>query len=402
MKRICLIFLSASLAIFLFSAKRNESIYQRSPQVAPPISSHQNMNIETDFGKMPISFIPNTGQMDEHVAYYVQGKDTAIYFTPGGITFALTGPAESNAAIEMPVSKKPITGIGRTQAKGERVVSTRWVVKLEFVDADMDVEPVGETQTGGVICYFRGRPDAWQTGIPAYSRIIYRDLWPNIDLVYYGTVNRLKYEFIVHPGADPSKIRLAYRGAESVLVDENGYLQVRTPAGGISDDVPLAYQDIGGERVNISLAYQLGASAGLYGFEVGAYDRSQTLVLDPAVLIYCGFIGGSSEDSGSGIAVDGSGNAYVTGYTGSLEATFPEAVGPDLTFNDSFDAFVAKINAAGTALVYCGYLGGSGDDFGSGIAVDGSGNAYVTGNTNLHGGHLPGDRRSGPDSKWRC
>ncbi len=379
MKRTCLNLLGASLAIFLFSANRNESSWQRSPQVAPTIPGNQNIKTETYFGKMPLVFIPNQGQVDEQVAYYVQGKDTAIYFTPGGITFALTEQAESNTPIHRLAPKRSTPEISSAAPKEEKPTTTRWVVKLEFIGADKNVKPLGEAETGGVVSYFRGRPNAWQTGIPTYSRIIYRNLWPDIDLVYYGTVNRLKYEFIAHPGADPSKIRLAYRGAESVLVDENGRLQVRTPAGGISDDAPLAYQDLGGERVIVSLAYQLGASAGLYGFEVGAYDRSQTLVLDPAFLIYCGYIGGSSDDSGSGIAVDGSGNAYVTGYTGSLEATFPVAVGPDLTFNDNFDAFVAKINAAGTALVYCGYLGGSGDDYGSGIAVDGSGNAYVTG-----------------------
>ncbi len=103
-------------------------------------------------------------------------------------------------------------------------------------------------------------------------------------------------------------------------------------------------------------------------------------MLDPAVFVYAGYIGGSSTDVGNAIAVDGSGNAYVTGYTASTDATFPVTVGPDLTFNGrDFDAFVAKVNAAGTALDYCGYIGGSTNDFGNGIAVDSSGNAYVTG-----------------------
>ena len=121
-------------------------------------------------------------------------------------------------------------------------------------------------------------------------------------------------------------------------------------------------------------------------------------------LVYCGYIGGSGDDYGWGIAVDSSGNAYVTGQTYSdhfTEATFPVTVGPDLTYNGGGDdAFVAKVNAAGTALVYCGYIGGSGDDDGYGIAVDSSGNAYVTGYTNPPD-HVPGDRRAGPDLQRR-
>ncbi len=363
--------------------------------IAPALVSAK---ADAAYGKMPLYFIPNQGQLDKQVAYYVQGKDKTIYFTEDGITLALTkAPAHSE-----------VSGFPRrntTLPPGAEGGAERWVVKLDFVGANPDVEPVGQDETGGVISYFKGNPEEWRTGLPTYSKIVYPGLWPGIDLVYHGTVNRLKYEFIVHPGADPSKIRLAYRGAESVFVDKDGRLQISTPAGGFSDDVPLAYQEVRGDRVGVPLAYKLGAademnehddlnramddsakenpgkSAQFYGFEVGAYDHAQTLVLDPAILAYCGYIGGSGSDSGRGIAVDGSGNAYVTGSTSSTEATFPVAVGPDLTQNGGNDAFVAKVNAAGTGLVYCGYIGGSGagGDYGNGIAVDGSGNAYVTG-----------------------
>jgi hypothetical protein len=119
----------------------------------------------------------------------------------------------------------------------------------------------------------------------------------------------------------------------------------------------------------------------VYGFEVGEYDRSMLLVLDPAILVYCGYIGGSSADLGYGIAVDGSGNAYIAGYAFSTQASFPVLYGPDVTHNGDVDAFVAKVNASGTMLLYCGYIGGSEFDTGYGIAVDGSGNAYIAGYT---------------------
>ncbi len=133
-------------------------------------------------------------------------------------------------------------------AKERRPRAENWVVKLDFVGANADVKPVGEEKTGGVISYFKGKPADWKAGLPTYSRIVYRELWPGIDLAYSGTSNRLKYEFIVHPGADPSRVRLAYRGVEGISVDEEGRLEVKTPAGGFKDDVPVAYQEIAGER----------------------------------------------------------------------------------------------------------------------------------------------------------
>lgn len=338
---------------------------------------------------MPLYFIPNKGQLDKQVAYYVQGKDKTLYFTDEGITFLLAkstgqkaptklGPRRSGRRLKeeyLDLLKSPLE-------QPEKAGAERWVLKLEFVGANEHVRPIGETETGAVVSYFKGKPKDWKAGIPTYSKVVYTDLWPGIDLCYYGTVNRLKYEFIVHPRADPTKIRLAYRGAEKVSVDKDGRLMVKTPAGGFNDDVPMAYQEINSERVAVPLAYRLKASTGLYGFSVGEYDHNQTLVLDPAFLIYCGYIGGSSIDVGLAIAVDSKGNAHVAGYTCSPGATFPLVLGPDLTYNGGgSDAFAAKVNTAGTALDYCGYIGGANDESGWGIAMDSAGNAYISGTT---------------------
>jgi hypothetical protein len=346
---------------------------------ADPFSLAQSkIRADVDYGKLPVCFIPNRGQLDRRVAYYVEGKDKALYFTQDGITISLAGPA----------NKEPFE---------------RYAVKLDFIGANRGVKPVGEDETGGVVSYFKGKPKDWKAGLRTYSRIVYRGLWPGIDLVYHGTVNRLKYEFIVRPGADPSMIRLAYRGAESLSVDGAGRLNVSTQAGSFQDDVPVAYQETGGQKTAVRLAYKLGAetsragqSALTFGFDAGAYDHSQRLILDPAIFIYCGYLGGSGEDYGRGIAVDRAGNVYITGETHSAESTFPVTAGPDLTFNGgTYDAFVAKVNATGTALVYCGYIGGSGDDYGAGIAVDDSGNAYVTGRTGSSEATFP--VTAGPD-----
>ncbi|PWB81124.1 MAG: hypothetical protein C3F08_02710, partial [Candidatus Methylomirabilota bacterium] len=330
--------------------------------------------------------------MEEQVAFYVQGRDKTIYFTSDGLTIA--------------IKKGKVGGEGNAKIGPEDPRSsdyeTRWVVKLDFVGSNKKVYPVGLERSGAIISYFRGKSDEWNAGLPAFSKVAYRDLWPGIDLLYYGTFDRMKYEFVVHPGADPSQIKLAYRGAERVSLTREGRLEVQTPAGSFTDDIPLAFQEFGAERKEVNINYQIQserpsqlATAGsgreempeaatvLYGFTLGEYDGSRTLVIDPAVLVYCGYIGGSGDgDYINAITVDETGSAYVVGSTDSTQTTFPVAVGPDLTYGGAlYDAFVAKIDASGTALIYCGYIGGGGIDTGRGIAVDSLGQAYVTGTT---------------------
>jgi hypothetical protein len=371
-----------------------------------------------DFGKMPVSLIPNRGQLAEQIDFYIQGKDKTIYFGSEGLTFILTkavGKRTSDLIADAirggslrPDGTSPADALTGSRPGGD----PRWVVKLDFVGATPGVKPVGSDRTGTVISYFQGSPGDWKSGLPSYSRIVYANLWPGIDLAYSGTMDELKYEFIVHPGADPARIRLAYRGASSVQVNAEGRLAVATPSGGFEDGAPVAYQEDSGLRVNVPMAYRIadpssgetkgrgarenGGDAVTYGFSLGEYDRTRTLVLDPVILVYCGYIGGPNFDYGYGIAADKKGHAYITGYTSSMDPAFPVTVGPDLSFNrGSMDAFVAKVNAAGTALDYCGFIGGSGDDYAYAVAVDPSGNAYVTGYTSSTESTFP--VKIGPD-----
>jgi hypothetical protein len=381
-----------------------------SQSAAPPLPASGAVGVRSDLGSMPVSFIPNRGQLDERVSYCVQGKDKAIYFSTEGVTFALTSidpdnqGHRENLAHNVPV----LSGLQLEQRTTE---GSRWAVKMDFLGANPDVKPIGTEESGAVISYFHGNPGNWKTGLPAYARIVYRDLWPGIDLVYSGTMEALKSEFIIHPGADPSRIRLAYRGASSVLIDDAGRLVISTPSGKFADGAPLAYQEISGRRVAVPAAYQIQDSGGgsapdncsgqehggavIHGFTIGQYDRGQSLILDPVIQMYGGYIGGPGHDYGYAIAADSQGNAYITGYTYSASG-FPVMAGPDLTFNgDDVDAYVAKVNASGTELEYCGYIGGSGNDYGYGIAVDALGNSYVTGYTSSNEASFP--VRTGPD-----
>src|SRR6266498_5290706 len=329
--------------------------------------------------RLPLYFIESRRQSDSRVAYYVQGADTSVYFTRAGITYALTSPAKSEAGAA-PASTR------ETALRPPVAARERWAVKLDFLGANPNAKPAGEDRTEAVVSYFKGPRADWKTGLATYGRVVYANLWPGIDLVYTGAGGRLKYTFVVRPGGDPKRIRLAYRGATAVRVSPEGQLAVSTPVGPLVEDTPYVYQEGGADRVQVEAAYALEAEeAGgtrRFGFRVGPYDPGQPLFLDPAVLAYCGYIGGSLDDLGAGIAVDGSGNAYVVGYTASTEATFPETGGPDLAYNGgTWDAFVAKVKADGTGLVYAGYIGGSADDIALGVAVDSAGNAYVTGFT---------------------
>ena len=345
--------------------------------------------VEAGLGKLPLYFVENRGQIDARAAYYVQGSTTSVYFTKTGIVYALRG-TEGGVGHLRQASATPAdpgNGDGRGHA-----------IRLDFEGANPDVKLEGRQRTAAVVSYFKGRPSEWQTGLPSFGRIVYEELWPGIDLVYEGVAGRLKYSFVVKPGADPRRIRLVYRGASEVRVTAAGRLAVETLVGGFEEEAPYAYQGEGNVRTEVQAAFEPAAvtldGAHRVGFHLGAYDESRTLVLDPVVLLYCGYLGGSGADVGRGIAVDSSGNAYVAGYTASNN--FPVSVGPDLSYNlGPNDAFVAKVNAAGTALIYAGYIGGSGDDQALAIAVDAAGSAYLTGTTTSTAASFP--ETVGPD-----
>lgn len=356
---------------------------------APPRAEPAGARIQADlnFGRMPLYFIPNKGQIEGAAAYYIQGKDKTLYFCDEGLTFVLREQTTRGSKEKMLDSKNPalVAGPAESEKPGRS-----WTVKLDFVGANTSVRPQGRDETGAVISYFKGPEKDWKTGLPSYSKIAYRELWPGIDLVFSGNMNELKYEFVVKPGADPSLIRLRYRGAEKVAIDKYGRLEVTTPVASFKDGVPIAWQETAGGKKDVSLAYDLAIKTAIdepdfsYGLKVGAYDPALPLVLDPVVIVYCGYIGGSSGDNGYGIAVDRWGCAYLTGYTQWPGTTFPVKVGPDLTFNGwDNDSFVAKVKADGSGLVYCGFIGGAdyGVDYAWGIAVDASGCAYISGET---------------------
>ena len=330
------------------------------PSPSSPAGPGATESVARSLQNLPLYFIGNQGQVDERVAFYVHGATTSVYLTRAGIAFALKGSNES--------------------ADG-------WAVHLDFENANPDVRITGRERTDAVVSYFKGRPSEWKTDLPTYATVVYEDLWPGIDLVYGSEAGKLKYTFNVEPGADPSLIRLAYRGASAVRMTEAGRLSVVTPAGDFEEEAPLSWQEGPDGRRHVASAFEPEVASGgsdyRFGFRLGSYDRTQPLVIDPVVLSYCGYIGGTgggNGDEGFGITVDAAGAAYVVGSTTS--ADFPFSGGAfDTSQNGGRDVFVAKVNASGTGLMYATFIGGTADDIGRAVAVDGSGNAYVTGET---------------------
>jgi len=347
------------------------------PGGTPAATGSETPSAADALSGLPLYFVENAGQVPHRVAYYVQGSGASVGFTSTGIVYSLssTERVEAGGAPER---------LGLPGAADVAPAQRRWTVRQDFVGANR-VRPEGLGLTEAIVSYFKGPRSDWHTGLRTYSGLIYRGLWPGIDLVISSEGGHPKSTFHVAPGADPSAIRLAWRGARSVSLTPAGEIAVETGVASFTEAAPVSWQEEAGRaRDAIESRYEpVRSSEGpfTYGFGLGAYDRSRPLVIDPVTFVYAGYIGGSGFDFGEGIAVDGNGNAYVAGQASSTEATFPATVGPDLTHNGGTDAFVAKVNAAGTALVYVGYLGGTGTDEGNGIAVDGDGNAYVTGHT---------------------
>jgi uncharacterized protein (TIGR03437 family) len=345
------------------------------------------------YGKLPLSFEANQGQSDGQVKFLSRGRGYTLFLTSTEAVLQLrTSDLGSRLHRDRLRSERPGNPQSAFRNPQSEILQSA-VLRLALVGANPETEVVGREELPGKSNYFIGNdPAKWRTNVPTYRKVEYREVYPGVSLVYYGNpaaAGQLEYDFVVAPGADPGQIRLGVEGAGRVEVDAEGDLVLQAAAGGqVRFHKPLVYQEVAGTRREVEGSFTLRSSSlksaignpqsQEVGFQLAAYDASNPLVIDP-VLAYSTYLGGSGDDSGYGIAVDSSGNAYVTGYT--FSSNFPAANPLQASNRGNMDVFVTKLNAAGSALVYSTYLGGSGDDSGHGIAVDSSGSAYVTGYT---------------------
>jgi hypothetical protein len=358
---------SAAIALVCFAF--SPAAQAETPEPAK-VDKATRARVSESYGKLPLSFEANKGQQDGQVKFLSRGSGYNLFLTNREAVMVLTKPEEpapqpAKKAAHATLSQKP---------KRQSIV-----LRTQLIGANPAGKVTGEEELQGNVNYFIGDdPAKWRTGVATYARVRYREVYPGIDLVYYGNQGQLEYDFVVRPGADPACIRLSIPAARKMYVNEQGQLVVQTARGAARWNKPGIYQQASGTRHEVKGKYVLRRGHEL-SFEVASYDTARPLIIDPT-LVYSTYLGGSGADYGYDIAVDNSGNAYIFGRTSSSD--FPTTAGTFQTTNHGgADAFVTKLNPAGTALIYSTYLGGSNTDYTSEIALDTSGNAYVTGET---------------------
>lgn len=314
---------------------------------------HPSKVVQRRVAAGPLRFEANRGQTDPRVRFLARGKGYTLFLTDTEAVFSLN--AERNSA----------------------------ALRMSLGGARTPRRIAGAEPLPGKTHYIRGSDSSkWATDVPSFAKVRYEDVYAGIDLVYYGNPQQLEYDYVVAPGADPSAIRVQFTGAERMAIVDQGDLLLRVAQRDVRQLRPVAYQRIGNVRREIPVRYELTAD-GAVGFELGDYDPTVSVVIDP-VLVYHTYLGGSAGSSANAVAADSSGAAYVAGGTTSID--FPTTPGAFRETHigfpgcDSCDAFVSKFDASG-ALVYSTYLGGHGANGINDIAVSPAGEAYLVGFT---------------------
>ena len=318
-------------------------------QTAPP-GKPDAARVRAAFGQLPLRFEANAGRLDEHVRFFARGSQATLFLTAREAVLRLRGEDQQRA--------------------GE--------LRLSLVNANRAPIVTGLDQLPSHSHYFTGRnASKWRNGVGHFGKVRYAAVYPGIDLVYYGQGQLLEYDFVVAPGADARRIRMSFAGARAVRLGEQGELVLQLAAGEVRQRPPVAYQEVDGVRRVIPARYRLYGKDQA-GFTLGSYDRRRTLWIDP-VLEYSTYLGGDRSDQGLAVAVDKDGNTYVAGLSDSTD--FPSAGPIQGVHGAGTDAFIAKINARGTALIYAAYLGGNNTDAANAVALDAAGNVYLAGVT---------------------
>jgi hypothetical protein len=342
------------------SAVSNSFARDHSSMAGANVLDHAaRVSVAESYGNLPMRFEVNNGQVDSKVRFISRGNGYTLFLTPTEAVLSLR------------------QGSSNQEAGGPHAVAND-VIRLKLIGANANPKITGLDELPAKSNYFAGNdPAKWRMDVANYAKTKIENVYSGIDLIYYGNQQQLEYDWVVNPGADPKTIRFAVEGKANLKVDSQGNL-ILDKKGKLRLKKPFIYQVRAGSRVEISGQYVLLGKREA-GFQLSRYDASLPLVIDP-ILTYSTYLGGSLLDTAYGIAVDSSSNAYVAGY--STSTNFPIARPYQTSYGGgSYDVIIAKLNPSG-GLLYSTYIGGSGDDHGLKIALDASGNIYVTGDTN--------------------
>lgn len=345
-----------------------------SDETIAPDDAATRMRLNETYGKLPLSFEPNQGQADAKVKFLSRGSGYTLLLTATEAVLRLNKPGLSVAE-----------GSDQKNIRREDSKRVQGLLRMKLIGANPTPLIAGTNDLPGKSNYLIGNdPAKWRTDIPAFARVEYKNVYPGIDLVYYGTSQReLEYDFLLAPGANPEGIRLRFDGADQIRINKEGNLLFATKGGEVTQRAPVIYQEVNGARQTVAGRYVL-RNKNEVRFEIGDYDRNRQLIIDPQ-LIYATLYGGNEFDVGRGIAVDSAGNAYVVGNTSSpnlpLANPIQNQLNPSGSDPNVRDAFVVKFNSSGTGIVYATYLGGRFDDTGEGIALTGVNRPVITGQT---------------------
>jgi hypothetical protein len=345
---------------------------------APPVAAK---HAAANYGKIPLSFEPNKGQTDPSVQFLSRGSGYSLFLTKDEVILNL----ERQHAQAATTDQKP---------------ASMDTLRMKLVGASAATAITGLEPQSGVVSYLMGNdPKKWHTGIQTFGKVNFAQVYPGVDLVFYGNQRQLEYDFVVAPGADASRIAWQIDGAKATI-DADGNLVLSAANGPAGFKKPVLYQMDGDRKVAVDGAFTVAGNS--IGFQLGSYDHAKPLIIDP-VLTYATYLGGSTNDylggaqsigieglNGTGnvdqgIAYDSQGSAYVVGvsYSADFPVQNPALNAPAKANNSSGypSAVITKFSPDGSSLVYSTYLGGSIQDYGEAIAVDANGEAFVVGQT---------------------
>jgi hypothetical protein len=400
-----LVFFSTSASV---DAEKMQEINALDLSIKPQdINSRGAVKPDLNFGKFPLYFIFNKGQVNKKAKFYAKASRYTLWLTKEGLVFDSFKKVKDKVEVEEGKERhtppfghpsqegnnqlphSPYSPYSTHSPKLERDVS-----RLVFLDANKNPEIVPLEEAQLRVNYFIGNDKSkWHCDVPTSEAVLYKNLYKDIDLKVYGIEKQIEYDWIVKPGGNPQDIRFEYKNVRGTRLDDEGYLLIETNFGELIHKKPVSYQERKAPgakrtaqiacpkgRIDVNVSFKK-ISNNTYGFEVGEYDKDCELIIDPVILAYSTYLGGDYTEYGNGIAVDSQGYAYVAGWTHSED--FP-TLNQYQTYQGDYDVFVTKIDTTqggASSLIYSTFLGGGDTDFGYGIAVDNSGYAYVTGNT---------------------